>query len=255
MSKAAAPPSELPSDSPSFRPLYQQIKSLVTQSLISAEWRPGEAIPSETELATRYQVSPGTVRKAIAALADENVLIRHQGKGTFVASHNEARRKFHFVRVLPDNNAAGAAAFPVGELLDCRRGKADTTIARALEIASGATVMVVSRLQRIAGEPVMLDEIRMSAGLVQGLVAEVIERNQCKIYSLLESEYGVRITHVVEQIKATAAGTRPARLLGVAAGAPLLVVERVAYTYGDKPVEWRKTLCNTARHYYSNKIV
>ncbi|MDQ3195987.1 MAG: GntR family transcriptional regulator [Burkholderiales bacterium] len=251
MSTAAAAPS-----SPSFRPLYRQIKSLITQSLISAEWRPGEAIPSEIELAARYRVSQGTVRKAISELADENVLIRHQGKGTFVASHNEAQRKFHFVRVLLDNSASGGApVFPVGELLDCRRGKADAQLARALEITHGAAVMVINRLQRIAGEPVMLEEIRLPAGLVKGLAAEMVERNQCKIYSLLESEYDVLITHVVEQIKATTAGTRSAKLLGVVPGAPLLAIERVAYTYDDKPVEWRKTLCNTARHFYSNKII
>ena len=85
--------------SPAFHPLYQQIKILITQSLISGEWRPGDAIPSEIELASRYHVSQGTVRKAISELADENLLIRHQGKGTFVASHAEERRQFHFVRI------------------------------------------------------------------------------------------------------------------------------------------------------------
>ena len=74
---------------PSFRPLYEQIKVLLTQSLIAGEWHPGEAIPSEQELAQRFKVSQGTVRKAIDELAAENILIRRQGKGTFVATHNE----------------------------------------------------------------------------------------------------------------------------------------------------------------------
>src|SRR3990172_3608782 len=75
---------------PTFSPLYLQIKRLIMQSLESAEWRPGEAIPSEIELAARYKVSQGTVRKAIDELAAEKHLLRRQGKGTFVATHDEA---------------------------------------------------------------------------------------------------------------------------------------------------------------------
>ena len=76
--------------SPSFRPLYEQIKILLTQSLIAGEWRPGESIPSEIELASRFRVSQGTVRKAIDELAADNILVRRQGTGTFVATHAEA---------------------------------------------------------------------------------------------------------------------------------------------------------------------
>ena len=69
--------------SPTFSPLYRQIKSLLLQRLESGEWRPGEAIPSESELATRFNVSQGTVRKAIDEMAAENLLIRRQGQGHF----------------------------------------------------------------------------------------------------------------------------------------------------------------------------
>lgn len=75
--------------SPTFSPLYQQIKALITQSLVAGEWKPGEIIPSEMELAARFKVSQGTVRKAIDELAAENLVVRRQGKGTFVATHND----------------------------------------------------------------------------------------------------------------------------------------------------------------------
>src|SRR5258708_20422344 len=88
---------------PSFRPLYEQIKILLTQSLVAGEWKPGEAIPSEIELAARFRVSQGTVRKAIDELASENILLRRQGKGTFVASHNEPSYHYRFLRVTPDS--------------------------------------------------------------------------------------------------------------------------------------------------------
>src|ERR1700736_4170987 len=88
---------------PSFRPLYEQIKILLTQSLVAGEWKPGEAIPSEIELAARFRVSQGTVRKAIDELASEHILVRRQGKGTYVASHNEPSYQYRFLRVTPDS--------------------------------------------------------------------------------------------------------------------------------------------------------
>src|SRR5260221_3473813 len=101
--------------SPTFSPLYQQIKVLITQSLEGGEWKPGEIIPSEVELAARYKVSQGTVRKAIDELAADNLLVRRQGKGTFVATHNEDRAQFRFLRLL----AEGVAEHPhVSRLLE-----------------------------------------------------------------------------------------------------------------------------------------
>ncbi len=238
--------------SPTFRPLYQQIKILITQSLVSGEWAPGEALPSETELASRYNVSQGTVRKAISELADENLLIRHQGKGTFVASLTEERRLFHFVRITSEK---GGTIYPGGELLECRRGKADSATAKLLEINNGASLLVIRRLLKDEAQPVLLDEIRIPAALFKGLNSDIINQHQCKIYSMFESAFGIRIIQVVEQLKAVAANGDAARMLGLGEGAPLLLIERVAYTYGDKPVEWRKSLCNTKEHYYMNKIV
>src|SRR5499427_4322076 len=98
-----------PTHTPSFRPLYEQIRILLTQSLVAGEWKPGELIPSEFELAARFQVSQGTVRKAIDELAGENLLLRRQGKGTFVATHHEPKAQFRFLRIMPDEGEAVAA--------------------------------------------------------------------------------------------------------------------------------------------------
>src|SRR5688572_3191558 len=88
---------------PAYRPLYEQIKVLLTNSLVAGEWKPGEAIPSEMDLAARYRVSQGTVRKAIDELAAENILLRRQGKGTFVASHSEPSYQYRFLRMVPNS--------------------------------------------------------------------------------------------------------------------------------------------------------
>jgi len=89
-------------DAPAFSPLYQQIKGLITRSLQAGEWRPGEAIPSEMELAGRFKVSQGTVRKAIDELATDNLLVRRQGKGTFVATHAAQHMPYRFLKLMPD---------------------------------------------------------------------------------------------------------------------------------------------------------
>lgn len=240
------------SSSPAFRPLYQQIKTLITQSLISGEWRPGEAIPSETELASRYNVSQGTVRKAINELADENLVVRQQGRGTFVASHSEERRQFHFLRLNPDK---GERVYPKGELLSCRRTKADAVTARLLEVVSGSALVVIQRIMRVNDEPVSWEEIRVPANLFKGLSPTRIHEYGCKMYSMFESAFGIRILQVAEQLKAVPAEADVANRLGVPEGSPLLRIERVAYTFGDKPVEWRRTLCNTKSFHYMTKIV
>src|SRR5258708_31753995 len=120
---------------PAFRPLYLQIKGLLIKNLEAAEWGPGEPIPSEIELATRFGVSQGTVRKAIDALAADNLVIRRQGKGTFVATHTpEHASKFRFLRIRRND---GEDEYPASRLIDIRRGKAGVEGARLLALRPG----------------------------------------------------------------------------------------------------------------------
>lgn len=237
--------------SPTFRPLYEQIKILITQSLVSGEWRPGEMIPSEIDLAKRYKVSQGTVRKAIDELAAENILVRRQGKGTFVATHTEEKRKYYYLRIF---NESGEKEDPVSELLTWEKAKADAKMANLLGVRKGAPLIVLTRVLRMNGKPVIYDEIRLSPTVFKGLTAAKINEFQGTIYSLYETHYGIRIVQAEERLKAIAAPARVAEHLGLKEGTPILSVERVALTYGDKPVEWRVSLCNTENHYYLNEI-
>lgn len=239
------------SSSPAFQPLYRQIKSLLTQSLMSGEWGPGESIPSEIELASRFSVSQGTVRKAINELADENLLIRHQGRGTFVASHAEERRKYYFTRITADS---GEETYPVPELIECRRAKADGATSRVLELGVGAGIYVIRRRFRVGQRLIELEEVRIPAAKFRGLAASLIEQHECKLYSMYESAFGVRIIQVRERIKAVSAGEDEAALLEVPLGKPLLRVDRVAFTFGQEPVEARVSFFNTEQHHYQNKI-
>src|SRR5215470_1934958 len=121
-------PRPLRAAAPSFQPLYLQLRDLLVASLEADEWRPGEAIPSETELAARFGVSQGTVRKAIDALAASNLVVRRQGKGTFVATHTEEKTSlFRFLRIRRND---GQDEYPGSRLVDVRRGKASVEAAR-----------------------------------------------------------------------------------------------------------------------------
>ena len=133
-----------------FSPLYQQIKDLLLESLQAGEWQPGQPIPSEMDLAERYKVSQGTVRKAIDALAAENVVVRHQGKGTFVASHREDAVQFRFLRLVPDD---GKELILRSTFLSCELRSADAHLAALLELKTGDSVMEVKRIQRFGGKP------------------------------------------------------------------------------------------------------
>jgi GntR family transcriptional regulator len=248
---AAARAVEADGDSPAFSPLYQQIKTLITRSLQGGEWKPGEAIPSEIELAARYKVSQGTVRKAIDALADENLVVRRQGKGTFVATHTEEKIQYRFLRLTPDNGEAGGIE---RRFIDCRRMRAPSDIARALELKSGDTAVQVRRLLHLRGTPVVLDDIWLNGALFKGLTAERLSEYQGPMYGLFETEFGVRMIRAEEQLRAVAADAAAAELLQLPVGAPLLSVERLSRTYGDKPVELRRGLYNTQSHYYRNEL-
>ena len=136
---------------PAFSPLYQQIKGLILQSLQAGEWKPGEAIPSEIELASRFRVSQGTVRKAIDELATDNLLVRRQGKGTFVATHAEQHIQYRFLRLLPDGGSLDDQGPAERRITECRRLRAPAEVARALNLRTGDAVLQVRRVLSLGG--------------------------------------------------------------------------------------------------------
>lgn len=242
---------------PAFSPLYQQIKALLVHSLQTGEWLPGQAIPSELELAARFKVSQGTVRKAIDELATDNLLVRRQGKGTFVATHAEAQTQYRFLRLTPD---AGTPPGLSRRLLDCRRMRPPAEVARTLQLKPGDNALQVRRLLLAdaadggAAQPVVLDDLWLPGPLFKGLTQERLAAWRGPMYGMFESEFSVRMIRAEEKLRAVAAVAEDAVLLAVAAGTPLLSVERLSFTYGDRPVELRRGLYLTTRHHYRNEL-
>ena len=239
---------------PAFSPLYQQIKILILKSLQTGEWKPGELIPSEMDLAARFRVSQGTVRKAIDELAAENLVMRRQGKGTFVATHAEQQVQYRFLRLMPDSGDLRSEGPAERQIIDCKRLRAPADIARALALRAGDAVLQLRRVLSFQGTPTILEDVWLPGGPFKGLTADRLASYGGPMYALFETEFGVRMVRAEENIRALAADAASAELLQVPAGEPLLSVERTAYTYNDVPMELRRGLYRTDTHHYKNAL-
>jgi len=239
---------------PSFSPLYQQIKSMLLNSLRLGEWKPGELIPSEMELAARFHVSQGTVRKAVDELSAENLLVRRQGKGTFVATHAEQQVQFRFLKLVPNSGTPGSEGPAKRDIIQCRRSVASVDVARALALRTGDAVIQARRVLSFIATPAILEDIWLPATPFKGLTAERLANYQGPTYALFETEFNVRMVRAEEKIRAEPATEGLEQLLKVAHGTPLLSVERIAYTYKDIPMELRRGYYRTDTHYYHNRL-
>jgi GntR family transcriptional regulator len=240
-----------PEGSAAFSPLYRQIRQLLEQALQQGEWKPGEAIPSEFELARRFHVSQGTVRKAIDELASEHMLIRRQGKGTFVATHQEPVVRFRFLRLQP---VAGQQVPGVSEILWCRKLRASADVAKALDVRAGDALVYIRRLLRFEGVPTLVDDIYLPAVLFKGLSANLLAENPGPLYGFFESHFGLSMVRAEECLRAVGAPADVAELLGVALSHPVLRVDRISYTYGDRAVELRYGHYLTDQYFYRNAL-
>ena len=245
---------ESPAATPAFSPLYQQIKGLILQSLQASEWKPGESIPSEMELAARYRVSQGTVRKAIDELASGHLLIRKQGKGTFVATHAEHQVQYRFLKLVPDQGDLNTEGPAQREIVDCKRLRASAEIARALALRSGDTVLQVRRVLSFANTPTIWEDLWLPGTPFTGMTAERLADYHGPMYALFETEFGVRMVRAEEKIRAVLPDKAQRELLKLPPHTPLLSVERIAYTYNDTPMELRRGFYRTDTHHYRNDL-
>lgn len=226
--------------------LYKEVKRRVLRALAGGEWKPGEAIPAEKKLCELFSVSIGTLRKAIDELVAENILIRHQGRGTFVSMHNREQQMFRFFNVA---NYDGTKNYPQLELIAFSKKKAGTLAAEKLR-QPGAKVYEFTNILSLQGAPVIIDDITVPDLPFLGLTETLLRNRPNTLYSLYQVRFGISIIRIEERLRAVSADARYADLLNLAIGAPLLEVRRVAYSYDDQPVEWRISHINTQKHEY-----
>lgn len=227
------------------RPLYKQVKDRLADRIAAGAWRPGAMLPSEFEIAAEFGVSQGTVRKALDEMTAENLLLRRQGRGTFVARHDEERILFQFFRLVQDD---GERRFPQSRVIEVGTTAADEAAAAALGLRRGETVVAVERVRTVADTPCIVERLCVPRRLFPRLEKRELPNN---LYDLYAREFGVTVARASERLKAVAAGEREATHLGVAAGTPLLGIDRIAYGIGGMPVEWRVSICRTDGFHYA----
>lgn len=236
-------------------PLYRQAKRALQHVVESGRYGPGDTLPSESVIAGALGVSIGTLRKAVDELVHEHVLVRRQGKGTFVASHNDDRFLFQFFHVEPRDEFPVAdevreREYPQVECVAFARGRADEAEAAALRIKPGDPVVRIDNRLSLSGRAVVHDRLVLAAQTFKGLTEKRFLDRPSTIYNLYQTDHGITVLRARERARATAASRETARILGVAVGCPVLEVHRVALTFGDKPVEYRVSTINTASHDY-----
>jgi GntR family transcriptional regulator len=234
-----------------FNPLYKEVKIRLTRGLARGEWKPGQAIPSESRLAERFNVSIGTIRKAIDELVAERILLRQQGRGTFVATHTEDRTLFYFFHIVGKD---GSRELPVTELLSFRKARASATEEERLRLPRGAPTFRIQNVLKLAGKPVIFDEITLSAELFKDLDEQIFVSREGTIYGLYQARYGISVLRISERLSAANPSIRAASLLELSRETPSLMISRVAYTYDDTPVEYRLSWVNTEHHEYLSDL-
>jgi GntR family transcriptional regulator len=232
-------------------PLYRLAKRALLGAVEAGRWPPGHALPNETALAGSLGIAVGTLRHAVDELVAERILVRRQGRGTYVATHNTDRFVFQFFHV---ERSDGRRDAPSVELLAFERGRLDDEAAEALSRRAGDAAILVENRLSLQGRAVVHDRIALPAALFRGLTEKRLRERPSTIYHLYQTEFGITVVRATERVRAVAADRGAARILGVAPGAPLLQVRRTALALNDKPVEYRVSTLWTAQHDYVSTL-
>ncbi len=240
-------------------PLYRQVKRELQRVIESGRCGPGKSLPNETLIARALHVSIGTLRRAVDELVHEHVLVRRQGKGTFVALHGNDRFLFQFFHIEPRSDPRFGdlpqpPEYPMVEGLSFERERAGEIDAGMLRIKPADPVIRFDNRLSLSGRAVVHDRITIPASMFKGLTEKRLRDRQSTVYSLYQTEFGITVLRAQERTRAAAADRTTARLLGVPLGQPVLQVHRTALTFGDKPVEYRISTINTELHDYVSML-
>lgn len=238
---------------PEKQPLYAAVRDAVLKRIGSGLLAPGDMLPSEFALAGEFKVSQGTVRKALDDLAARNLVVRRQGKGTFVAAHTPERALFHFFHIVADD---GARELPTkSRVLSCRRRRADRDEAEALHLARADRVVEIRRIREMDGKAAITETVCVPAQWFPDLDKRAIEEVPNELYQMYEERYGITVHRAAEKLRAVAASNEDAAQLGIKPATPLLEISRVAETLDGRPVELRYSRCLTVGRHYQSVIV
>src|SRR5262245_19234299 len=233
-------------------PLHHQVYLDLAAALDASEWRPGDRLPTERELAERYGCSLITVRRALSELTREGRIERTRGRGTFVL-HPRLELDFGGSQS-STSDMQSRGLDPETRLVAARREAAGEAVAHAPELASGAPTLYLERLRLAGGEPLLLEQVHLPADRFPGLLASDLEHNS--LYEILTARYGTRVVRAREAIEPVLLRGREARLLAQPSGRPALLVAGVAFSADGTPVEFARSFIRGDRtRYYVERVV
>ena len=232
--------------------LYREVKQKLVADIVSGAVPPGGGLPNESELAKRFGVSIGTVRRAVDELVADHILVRQQGRGTFVGRLDKERFMFQFFKV---SARQGEPEFPQVQLLAFGKGRAHEVEAAALGEAVGAAVFRIENALSLKGRRVIHDRIVLDAAMFPGLNKPQLIQRSGTIYELYQSAYGITVVGAEERVRAESCNAASAKVLGLPEGVPVLHLVRVAFTFDQKPAELRVSVVDTCDHDYVARLV
>jgi GntR family transcriptional regulator len=233
-------------------PLHHQVYLDLRAALDNGEWRPGDLLPPERQLAGRYGCSLITVRRALSELTRENRISRTRGRGTTVLPPRIERDFGGTLSFAEEMQARGLS--PETRLVAARPESAAEVVAEALRIEPGSPTLYLERLRLAGGEPLLLEQVHLPAERFPGLLASDLEHGS--LYDLLSARYGTRISRAREALEPVLLRTREARLLGRAPRTPALLVEGTAFGQDGTPVEYARSYVRGDRtRYFIERVV
>lgn len=236
---------------PGLMPLYIQVKNIMIDNVVTGRWKPGRMLSSESVLAAELRVSQGTVRKALNEMEAQHLVVRKQGRGTFVSEHSPQRSLFHFFHIVADE---GKHTLPTSTVVSQLTRKATNNETGKLDLSDKEEIYFIERVRNLGGKPIILERLCLPVKLFPGLSFPINEEMSEELYVLYQRSYNVIVGKAKEELKATGADGVDSRLLGVPIGTPLLKIERVAFDLNSHPVELRIGRCSTDSYHYLNEI-
>lgn len=231
---------------------YEEVKQKITEDLVRGRYPMGQALPAEKDLSKELDVSIGTLRKAVDELVAEGIVVRRQGRGTYVAEHDLKRLLYYFFHVVKHD--VDKKANPRVELVSLNTAVATKEEASKLNIKEGAPVWRLVNCLYLEERCVMIDQITLDKKRFKNLTrAEFINR-EGSIYQLYQMKYGQTVVRSSERLRASLVSKQHAEWLDIKANSPVLVIRRVALGIQDDPIEWRISTLNTNQYEYFSEL-
>lgn len=232
-------------------PLYQQLRDALASRIARREWLPGDALPSEAEIAQSQGVAIGTVRKAVEQLVAEGLVERRQGLGTFVLRKSFPSSLSRFFRF---QSESGESRIPHSQLLSRREAPASASVARALGLSRDDPVIALERLRTIDGAPFLWEDIWLPRRPFSALLDLAPPDFGDLLYPLYEERCGQVVASAEEILTVESADETDAARLALSPGAPLIVIARTALDAAGAAIEWRLCRGPASRFRYRVEI-